>query len=434
MPLTNNFIGPYDPNSSFDWRKLEPITDDPVTAGFTRSGSNSKLSLKVGSQYLDEYIKFASGWSDVHTPVGKVVNGNAITIPEYSGINRAMPLAHPRWRYMYCTGVESVTGVNPLTQTDSTKALNTDLPTPNQGMLVPCYPTYTECETYRMDMGFASVAYQVIPNTIMNLNKSTVSWYPPNSAVKVSLNNVWPEWSRFTVKKPGPKFETLSADQGQYKTFVPAPFNLTTTVVQQKGQIKIPYPSTKYTVTWYNVPYSFATGEVAYNNQGVQQTRTVFDYAAYTVNYNKFLGCEPGTLLFEGVEVGDIEARPFPWPYEYPAGSGYYAYRNIFTCNLTLSFLHRDPPKGIDYFAAGWKPDGVNNTYNNIFGGHNLVPNQQTGKYYAAIWSPNVSADQAGVAGFFNGLVDASRQNTIYSAFPHELLFTDPAWTMPYLP
>jgi len=285
-----------------------------------------------------------------------------------------------------------------------------------------------------MDMGFASVAYQVIPNTLMNLNKQTVSYYPPNSANKLTFQNVWPEWTRFTVNKPGPKFETLSADQGEYRSFVPFPANLVTTVIKTKGQIKTPYPSTKIEVTWYNVPYSFATGEMAYNNQGVQQTRTVFDYAAYTVNHNKFLNCDPGTLLFEGVQVGEIEARPFPWAYEYPAGSGYYAYRNIFTCNLTLSFLHRDPPKGFDYYANGYKPGGINNTYNNVYNGHNLIPNALTGKYYAAVYSNNLSADQPGLAGFFNNLVNPQAGNTIYQSFPHELLFCDPAWILPYLP
>lgn len=436
MPVNNNFIGPYDPNNLFglDWRKLEPIVDPNLNAGFTRIGSNAKMAVKCGSQYLDRYIAYASGWADVHNPVGKVVNGNAITIPEYSGINRAMPLAHPRWRYMYCTGVESVTGINPLRETDSTKAVNTDLPTPNQGMLVPCYPTYTEYEAYQMSMGFSSVAYQVLPNSVIDMGKTTVSYYPPRSNTKISFNNVWPEWNRFTVNKPGPKFETLSADQGEYRSYVPFPLNLTTTTIKSKGQIKTPYPSTKVEVTWYNVPYSFITGEVAYNNQGVQQARTVFDYAAYTVNYNKFLSYDPGTLLFEGVTVGEIEARPFPWPIEYPSGSGYYAYRNIFTCNLTLSFLHRDPPKGIDYMALGYKPDGLTNTYNNIYNGHNMIPNALNGKYYAAIYSNNLSNDQAGVAGFFNQVVDHTAANTIYQAFPHELLFTDPAWCLPYLP
>lgn len=434
MPVTNNFIGPYDPNSSLDWRNLEPIINNGTPSGFTRSGSNSKLTLKVGSQNLDKYIKYAAGWADVHNPVGKVVNGNAITISEYSGINRAMPLAHPRYRYMYCTGVDSVVGVNPLTETDSTKAVNSDLPQPNNGMLVPCYPTYTEHEVYQMDLSFASTIYQVLPNSVVDMTKQAVSYYPPGSTTKSTFSNVWPEWSRFTVIKPGPKFETLSADQGQYRTFVPFPFSLVTSSIPQKGQVKIPYPSTKVQVTWYNVPLSFATGETAYNNMGVQQARTVFDYAAYTVNANKFLSYDPGTLLFEGVDVGEIEARPFPWPYEYPAGSGWYAYRNIFTCNLTLSFLHRDPPKGIDYFSLGYKPDGAKNTYNNIYAGHNLVPNQQTGKYYAAIFSNNLTGDVGGIGGLFNDIANPSAQNAIYPSFPHELLFCDPSWVLPYLP
>ena len=179
-------------------------------------------------------------------------------------------------------------------------------------------------------------------------------------------------------------------------------------------------------VTWFNVPYRFVTGDGVYGNDGSLINKTVFEYAAYTVNQNPFLGKPAGTLLFEGMQISDPQVRPFPDVYEEPAGSGKYAYENIFTCDITMYFLHRDPTPAVDYKGFGYYPGGAKNSYNNVYGGHNLVPDSRTGKYWAAVFTQNLTPAK--------DVVDQTAQNTIYPSFPHELLFADPAYVMPYLP
>lgn len=424
MPVNvdDHLIGPRVTNAAgLDWTKLPATVGsmEPNNTGFTQSGGTAGLTLQVGSQYLDNYALLATGWADAWPLVGDTAGGRAILRSTYSGIDRANPLAHPRYPFMYCTGVESIQGREYQRMTDCTKWQGSYLPTVNNGYQVDCFPAFPEYSMYDMKLGFAARMYRLLPNTTIKSLAKSVSYYPPNSSTKVTFSNVWPEWERNTVVRVSPKFETLVAQQGEYE-YWSSTIQLNKPVTHQ-GQIKTPWPSTVVKVTWYNVPYAFANGEGVYQSNGVVGNRTVFSYATCTVNHNAFLGYNPGTLLFEGADVSEPGVRPFPTPIEFPAGSGKYIYRNIFTCDITLNFLHRDPKSVEDYAGNGYKPGGTNNTGNNIWAGHNLLPMGSSGDYYAAQFIPNKN----------NGL---TAKLAVFPSFPHELLFCDPSWVVPFLP
>lgn len=432
MPVSDNFIGPVNPNNVYelDWMKIPVVYGDrePGATGFTQSGGTSELSLHIGSQWLDDYILAATGWAKPHRSVGATASGNAIEIPEYSGINRALPIAHPRYPFMYCSGVQSVQGMKFQRMTDYAAWEQSELDKPNEGMLAPAFPVFPEYTMYDVKLGFSARSYKVWPNTEILFRRKHINYYPPNADFTVTVKDVWPEWERFTFTQPEPKFETLSAQQGSYHFWTP-PGPLAVAglgPITQVGQIKIPYPSTKLAVTWFNVPYRFTTGEGVYGNKGDLVNKTVFEYAAYTVNQYEFLGKPAGTLLFEGVQISEPQVRPFPSVYEEPPGSGKYAYENIFTCDITMFFLHRDPKAEIDYAGLGYEPGGTINTYNNVYAGHNLLPDARIGKYYAGVYTQALDGAKQ--------VVSQTAQNTIYPSFPHELLFTDPAYTIPFLP
>lgn len=431
MPFHDNFIGPVNPNNfvGLDWMKLPVVYGDrePGATGFTQSGGTSELTLHIGSQYLHSYILSAVGYAAPFTDVGAVVNGNAITVPEYSGINRALPLGHPRYPFMYCSGVQSVQGSSFQKMVDYSTWSQGELLDVNGSHVAPIYPVFPEYTMYDVKMGFSARTYPVLPNSVIASGTTNVTYYPPNQAIPISINQVWPEWLRYTFIKPEPKFETLSAQQGSYYFWVPPNLlGFNPAPVSQVGQIKIPYPSTRLAVTWFNVPYRFATGDGVYDSKGKRSGKTVFEYAAYTVNQNDFLGKPAGTLLFEGIQISEPQVAPFPDLTEIPAGSGKYGFINNFTCDITMYFIHRNPPPALDYKLLGYSPGGVINSYNNVYAGHNLLPDARNGKYFAGVFTKSLNAAQQ--------LIDQTTQNTIFPSFPHELLFADPAAVMPYLP
>ena len=186
----DNFIGPYNveaimpdglttptPDHSedryLDWRFLQELTDSrsPTTTGFTQEGGRSTMKFIIGNQLLDRYCTYMVGWADVYASKG---HGGTFW-PDYSGINRTLPIAHPRYPWLYAAAVESIQGNTYIRASDL--SAQGSIPTPNTGFTAPKLPTYAEYQDYEVSVSFTGRTYPVLPNTNM-LNDSKL---PENS-------------------------------------------------------------------------------------------------------------------------------------------------------------------------------------------------------------------------------------------------------------
>lgn len=452
----NNFIGPYAPvnqnngqqvapspdhkeDAYLDWRYIQELTDSksPTTTGFTQEGGRSTMKFIIGNQLLDRYCTYMVGWADVYPSKG---HGGTFW-PDYSGINRTLPIAHPRYPWLYANAVESIQG-NTYVRASDLSAQGT-IPTPNTGFTAPKLPTYAEYQDYEVSVSFTGKTYPVLPNSIMLDNsKSIVSntlryYWPDKSATSLyafsdtEFPNIWPEWDRFTFTRVEPRSEYLTAEKNTMYFYDPsgAIGAVNGTVPNIPGNIKLPYPSQAITVQWFNVPYSFVTGEGAYDAEGKPTTTTPLQIGLNTVNQHPFLGKPAGTLLFEGVKINSIGTRPFPEYVETPVGSGKYSFKYLRVCDLELTFIYRDPKPAVDY-AAVLGGTGIRQN-NNILAGHNLLPNARNGQYYAGVLTSRRVDPNGNDPSQYKP--DFTKQVMQFTSFPHQLLFTDPAWSCPSL-
>ena len=427
------------------WLSILELTDSksPTTTGFTQEGGKSTMKFVIGNQLLDRYCTYMVGWADVYPRKG---DGNTYT-PEYSGINRTLPIAHPRYPWLYASAVESIQGVSYVKASDlSAQGI---IPKPNKGFLAPKLPVYAEYQEYEVSVSFTGRTYQVFPNSYMlnnsKLPENALTYYWPDSSNTsnysykfTNIKNIWPEWNRFTFTRVEPRSEYLTAEKNTMFFYDPSgaigSVNGTTPTIP--GNIKIPYPSQSITVQWFNVPYSFVTGESAYDAEGKPTTTTPLQIGLNTVNQHPFLGKAAGTLLFEGVKVNNIGTRPFPEYVELPAGSGKYGFRYIRVCDLELTFIYRDPKPAVDYGALLKNTSTVQGQTgvvqgNNVLAGHNLLPNARNGQYYAGVMTSKIVDPNERNPAKYGASFE--KQCVLYPSFPHQLLFTDPAWSCPGL-
>lgn len=431
-----------------DWRLIQEYigSKSPGSVGFSQDGGRANLKYVIGNQFLDRYCIYMTGSSEPFQ--SEAVNDTFL--PKYSGINRILPIAHPRYPWMFASGIESVQGTTFVKASDlSSQGV---LPKNNKGFLAPKYPTYAEYQDYDVTVAFTGRNYHTIPNTttynnsLVGQNNEIKYWFPSHSGYAFSATsfyNVWPEWDRFTFIRIEPRSEYLTAEKNTFFFYDPTPGlgSINGHVPTIPGNIKIPYPSQSITVQWFNVPYSFITGEGAYDAEGKRTTTTPIQIGLNTVNQYEFLNKKAGTLLFEGVKVVSIGTRAFPEYVEYPVGSGKYSFRFIRVCDLEFNFVYRDPPAGVNYasllknkWAYGGEPPATQGGVlqgNNVLAGHNLLPNARNGKYYAGVYSKKI----ANVGALQPDLYDPNftEQSVLYPSFPHQLLFTNPAWSCPRL-
>ncbi len=460
MPLDfNNFIRPYisdgtpaappvrpdaehNEDTFLDWRKLQEITDSrsPSTVGFTQEGGRATVKYIVGELLLDRYCTYMVGGAVGYPSKGH----NATFWPDYSGIDRTLPLAHPRYPWLYAAGIESIQGTSFVRASDL--SASGSIPVPNTGMVAPKFPTYAEYQDYELSVSFTGRTYPVLPNSYVEWGSQyqNLSYYWPDSSgtsnyaySDTPLIGIWPEWDRFTFTKVEPRSEYLTAEKNTMFFYDPTGgiTKVNGTVPNIPGNIKLPYPSQLITVQWFNVPYHYVTGEGSYDHEGKPTTTTPLQIGLNTVNQYPFLGKPRGTLLFEGVKVISIGTRPFPEYVELPPGSGKYTFRYLRVCDLELNFVYRDPPAAVKYgayFATRPTLPGQTGLLqgNNVLAGHNLLPNARNGKYYAGLLTSQVNDPGAAPIDY---AVNLKKQCTQFVSFPHQLLFTNPHWSCPSL-
>ena len=466
----DNFIKPYSPapdaaddianpkptpdhaeDKYLDWRLIQEYTGSksPGSVGFSQDGGRANLKYVIGNQFLDRYCIYFTGSAE---PFPLEAN-NGSFLPKYSGINRTLPIAHPRYPWMFASGIESVQGTTFVKASDlSSQGV---LPAGNEGFIAPKYPTYGEYQDYDVTVAFTGRNYHTLPNSTiyydsLGQNNKLIYYFPSSdyAYIGTTFTAIWPEWNRFSFTRIEPRSEYLTAEKNTFFFYDPTVDKLKSInghVPTIPGNIKIPYPSQSITVQWFNVPYSYITGEGAYDKEGKLTTTTPIQIGLNTVNQYEFLGKKAGTLLFEGVKVVSIGTRPFPEYVEFPVGSGKYTFRFIRVCDLELSFVYRDPPAGVKYesLLKGKSPyiEGGNNADvlgqggilqgNNVLAGHNLLPNARNGKYYAGVYSKKIANVGVPQPDLYNP--DFKAQAVLYPSFPHQLLFTNPAWSCPRL-
>jgi len=382
-------------------QKTGPSSPDNI--GFSAlDGGRKSATFIVGNQNLNLFCKNMLGWV---LPWG----GTA------SGVNRSLPVADSQFPFLYVDSIENILQYQYVLSQDWE---NINLPPGKRleaGMYPVTYPLYNESQ---VTVKYSPRNYQLLTNEYIALQEQTLVYFPRNpQAAPVRIENIMPEWLRFTFLSAESRTQSLGGDQGAYVYYAPGG-NPVNAQPAGTGQISTLYTSNTIKLRWNNVPYSFVLGvddtNLAY--------KTCLEYGIGCVNQYDFLGYPAGTLLFESYTVDRIYPQPFPLYVEQPITETYVP-QNLLTCDIVFNFVYRAPIAGADYFIF---PAG-NRDGNRVYAGHNLVPRAQSGLYYANIF--NLGWDD---------VLKEPRPNSYpvlnYFSFPFELLFTDPVWALSRLP
>lgn len=232
----DNFIKPYSPEPDaaddianpkptpdhaedkyLDWRLIQEYTGSkqPGSVGFSQDGGRANLKYVIGNQFLDRYCIYFTGSSEAFP----LEANNGTFKSKYSGINRVLPIAHPRYPWMFASGIESVQGTTFVKASDlSSQGV---LPAGNQGFIAPKYPTYGEYQDYDVTVAFTGRNYHTLPNStiyydsLIGQNKKFIYYFPSSdyAYTGTTFENVWPEWNRFTFTRIEPRSEYLTAEK-----------------------------------------------------------------------------------------------------------------------------------------------------------------------------------------------------------------------------
>lgn len=372
----------------------------------------------IGEKYLTEAL---IGLIGTARPYLNIVGND-------SGITRILPKAHPQWPWLVCDTMENIAGQQYVDSVDwEFEHLG-----PDGKMLAEPLPTYARYREYELQASFSPKQYSISTDQFMINNKINVSYVNPKG--QWTVLPIMPEWKRYVTVYKTPRVEMMMATQGGH-TFMGKIGFFPNGDTAGAGQLKAMVPCADVTLKWHSVPYSFILGKGYANppfapdapNDGM----SVFDFAGGTINQNAFLGFPAGTLLFMGAEPTNIRAVPFPVAAAAKNLPNRYLWLNDRICDIEMKFQYRNPPTDVEYPKP--KEEG-----NRVYAGHNLMLNAQDGKYYVVFWAkcwdtkppadPNTPTRNQKPFPF-----NVAGVGLVYNSFAHELLFTNPDFTVPFL-
>lgn len=412
-----------------DWLTILERTGSvqPNTAGWSMDGGKANMRLVVGENVLSEALL---GLLGIAVPDMFRSDGQGGFLPASTGICRILPKAHPQWPWLFCDTVENIAGQQYQDAVDW-EATNLGLVGAMEASPLPTYARYRE---YELQASFSPKQYTLATDEFLEANKVDVWYTRPDSLIQAFTMR--PEWLRYLTVTKVPRVEMMSASQGT-QVFMGKSGAFPNGDAAGAGQIKAMVPCADVTFVWHAVPYSFILGKGSANTPfgppALGDGLSVFDFAGGTINQNAFLGFPAGTLLFMGAEPTNIRPVPFPEiSLAFNMGGAKYLWSNSRICDIEMKFMYRNPKSPFTYPKSG--EEG-----NRVYAGHNLMLNAQDGQYYPVFWSKYWDTGNPGPAP-----PATPKRNTkpfppttgmglTYNSFAHELLFSNPDYTVPIL-
>lgn len=286
-------------------------------------------------------------------------------------LNRKMPLRHPKFPYMYASGISGITG---LGYTVPGSSLASPTPAPMEILDAPAISDFRQYLKYRIGVEFTGPRTYAIANNSAISNQSG-SWTTP---AKITQSYTWaPEFLRYTDFDLAPQDNTIQGQQGDMSLY--------------KNGSYIPFtsppwmwlPDSILRITWYQVPFRFILSPNSYIAASPWRGR---------VNQNYMWFWPPGWLLYLGYNVKKyapptgftqtVQTNPNAVPPEQPRYS-YFNYAQL--CDIELSFLVTNrylrnsigfAPDNANY-VTGLRADGATQG-----AGHNLLPDLTTNQFF----------------------------------------------------
>jgi len=244
------------------------------------------------------------------------------------GISRTLPLAHPRFTWMYADSVTILGRGSPALE-------NAD-----PDLEAPSVAQYADYPTYRLQVNFQNRPYAVLPDSSI-LKLSDVYTDEDGSPVTFSYAN---EWIRFTEIDTNPITDIIESQFGNQHLYTGASASQD---LAYPAKISQRIPKRLIRVRWYQVPYSYILSANSYLSR----------YTNF-VNQSEFLGYPPGHLRFDHIKHRSYVA-PFP---ELDTESWTNAYVIDKLCDIEMFFEEAPRNATVDpgLSNANWIPNGHN--------------------------------------------------------------------------
>lgn len=354
----------------------------------------------------------------LYTLIGDTLGGYDFGTPSYGKMKRSLPLAHPYFPWLYCTDVPEITGQAYVKSTQWEGTNENLVNVKAKDLKQSTAPLWNEYREYIVKANFSQRPYsiytdeEVIPETVLGID-----YYSPKNTTDdpdFPGVNVWDEWNRFCMVEYDIEGQFLSAQQGQFQMISNVPGAISARSAMP-GNIRQFRPGSSIKYKWFSIPYEWITGPKVQVANGPPRGFSVLEYAQGTINQHEFDGFPAGTLLYTGVKVANIYNRPFPIITQYNTIS------SERLCDVELNFTYRDPRRRFEDEdpTIGLKQHG---SY--IPRGNNTVPNARDGYNYPVVYSSQLAPGIASSP----VISKTDGGQGIYTSFPHQFLFQDPAY------
>lgn len=344
----------------------------------TREPGSFRIGIGGGAQVLIGTIPTA----DLDTILTEGIE-SATADNDTGKLNRILPVAAPRWNWMFLRNVDNVTGISFEAKQDSD---------PEGTLEAPAMPYWADYNTYEITATFEPRPYLMARDE--TISKSSITYYTDDG---VGHNqDVWNEWWRYVEWLPQPASEYLTADIGQARWSAPGGNPLNGDPVDgsgaSPGMARMLLSSRTWKVTWYAVPYQYVLSD-----------NEVYTTAIGRVNQLSWGGFAPGHALLQAVAVPRVYTAPFP---EFTSYAGYDLVGQDKLCDIEFTILEvkRTPTISVTPTNAS-----------HVAAGHNCFPFRVNHKfYYMEHFRKNNDAAGTGVP--------------TYLSYPFEFLFQNPEW------
>lgn len=361
MPLTS---------AVWDNFKLRQGTNEPGSFRIGDGGGAAVLTGTIDTANLDTILQEGVESATANNTTGQIA--------------RTLPVAHPRWPWLFLKNVDNAVGVSFTEKQDAD---------PEGTLEAPALPFWADYQKYIIQATFEPRPYILLQD--QSMTKFDLSYYleNDNGAVAPTVKSCWKEWWRYVEWIRQPAAEYLTADIGINTWSTPGgdgaaagPLDKTSAGT---GQIRVLQPAATWKINWYKVPYNYVLSDNSY-----------FDKYLGHINQFAWGGFAVGAGLLQAVTVLRVYPSPFP---EFNAYAGHDVVAQDKLCDLEFMILEvrRTPsivvsPTNRSHIAAG----------------HNCILYAKNGLYY---YLENFKV--GGVAG---------TGKPIYPSAPFELLFQNP--------
>lgn len=364
----------------------------PCTATFNSQGGSASYSYIVQDDTTPDQATTAS---EVQNLVQTILGYSQYNKSNNGNVQRATPLRHPLYPFLYADAVSNLHGYGQYTLT--TQDVNLDGNNNTQTILTQ----WASYPTWRCSVNFSTRPYGVFPDSQVPIKQST--WYDDLTHDASSANapiayQYAAEWQRFC------KADVLPLDDYITQQFGTMQLSTTdgNTGKELQNQIKMFLPNQVLKLTWYQIPFRYLTSLNSYlaKYKGRVNQNAWNGPFGPVVNPGDTGYFPPGSLLYLTYK---------PTIYTPPLQAANNVFNNTTgyerMCDIEVDFLWTS--------RQGTSLPADPNNQNYVVDGHNLQPFPPARVFYYA-----TSTDGKAVPAWLS--------------FPIELLFTDPDSPQPF--